>query len=152
MALLSLARRCEEATAADRELDCLIALAVHDVRRTGEKIERDDKPLGNIIGSVRDERGLVIRNVIYEPFTASIDAALTLVPENCAIRIDNGPCHWICLGKQKPMGRVDVRYPKPDYDGQGDSWLEVSAIAATPALALCAASLKARASTEATNG
>jgi hypothetical protein len=83
-------------------------------------------------------------------YTASLDAAMTLVPENCAVDIDNGPSHWICLGKQAPMGRADVKYPKPGYDGEGDSWLTVSAIAKTMPLALCAAALRAIASQETT--
>ena len=128
-ALLALAERCEAATGPDRELDRIIALNL-GWRSVAKGWVRD--PGGNS----KDE---------LPRYTASLDAAITLVPNDHAFRIDNGPCHWICLGKQKPMGRADVHYPKPRYDGDGDSWLTVSANADTLALALGAAALRARA-------
>jgi hypothetical protein len=141
--LVALANRCERALGPDRELDARIVEAL-GYRRT---VEREGKvwryygsgPLGNI------ER---LAKATLPRYTASLDAAMTLIEPDWAFSIDNGPCHWICLGEEKPMGRCDIKYPKPDYDGEGDSWITVRAIAATPALALCAASLKAIASQE----
>lgn len=61
------------------------------------------------------------------PYTSSIDAALTLVPEGC---------YWAVY-------RSGMAYVKPDEDGPQERDL---AAAATPALALCIAALKARGS------
>ena len=144
--LIELAERCEAATGPDRELDIAIlthpAFGYRDVFEDGRLFDRGNDGYWSLEG---DEKN----GPLPSP-TASLDAAMTLVPENCAVDIDNGPSHWICLGKQAPMGRADVKYPKPGYDGQGDSWLTVSAIAKTMPLALCAAALRAIASQETT--
>lgn len=71
------------------------------------------------------------------PFTTSIDAALTLVPEgwHWAIYTEKG----ICGGKG---ARVNVGGPERTRRGWSKDLHEV--YAATPALALCIAALRAR--------
>jgi hypothetical protein len=107
--LVELAERCEAATGPDRELDrCLFAVA-HGVER-----ERVTGPL----------------DISY---TASLDAAITLVPEG--------------------MGIIELRFNNSSRDGLWRAYLNVSPTAdavanggdaATPALALCAAALRAQ--------
>lgn len=98
--LLQLAERVEKATGPDRELDVLI------------------------------------RDTVFHPcinpgaeYTASLDAAMTLVPEGAAYRLYSWP-------KQTEGDRACVL-----VEGGQETW------AATPALALCAASLRSRAQT-----
>lgn len=108
--LLRLADACEKATGPDRGLDCAISDAVQD---------REWETEGDRLF-----------------YTASLDSAMTLVPEGLSVTLyahgDNAHC--------------DI------YAGHPSRGLlaEVE-MAATPALALCAASLRAR-STEASNG
>lgn len=84
--------------------------------------------------------GMMIDAGAYE------SAALMMVPEDSGFQIDNGLSHWIALGDKAALcGRATIDYPKPDYDGNGDSWISVRVLAATPALALTAAALRARA-------
>jgi hypothetical protein len=76
-------------------------------------------------------------------------AAIALVPEGMTWDLDEGPSHWILVGKQKPAGRAQV-YRVGDYINSVTGELtEVSehGFAATPALALTAACLRARAHT-----
>lgn len=98
--------RLEAAEGADRELDVEIWRAV------GSSTELRFRP----------------------EYTASIDAALTLVPEECLWRIghegDDSPGHFLAVAM--PLGP------------------QVHATAITPALALCMAALKARAQTAST--
>lgn len=99
-----LARRCEEATGADRGIDAEIASLMHS------------------------SQGWHAADCLVD-FTASTDAAITLVP----------------LQMQFGVGR-DNLIPGPE----GWAWVsgddDTSIVkAATPALALCAASLRARA-------
>lgn len=69
-------------------------------------------------------------------YTTSLDAALTLVPEGSAwaVSIGDDPDVYI-----RGMPRATVMPPRP-YSGANDA----SECAATPALALCIAALKAR--------
>lgn len=110
--LLALADRIEAAEGPDRELDAAIALAIR---------YQDCLPC--------DFNGIKARTggILNAPaFTASLDAAMTLVPEGWTGVID-------LTGAAK---LIDARYPNR----------EVRALAcATPALALCAAALRARA-------
>ena len=105
-----LARRCEAATGPDRALDCAI---------------RDTLRLPNDYGADWGARGHEIPAA--HPYTASLDAALTLVPEGYFPTIDfaNSRC-WI-----RDRQGFDVLHG-PAYG-----------FAATPALALCAAALRA---------
>ena len=124
--LLALAERCEAATGRDRELDDAIATALfEDKQRACIKGLTDEAggmwmfryPDGSIGSALR--------------FTASIDAALTLVPEGFAVLLATSPNGSVCDVHSKPLGE------EGEYPGHSR--------AATPALALCAASLRARA-------
>jgi hypothetical protein len=101
--MLALAERCEKAAGPDRELDEAIVAAVDagvmDVPRA----------LGLVEGPPR--------------FTASLDAAMTLVPEGAKVTMQN-------FGGPGPMVLVEPN--------------ERFAAGTTPALALCAAALRAR--------
>jgi hypothetical protein len=107
-ALLQLAERCEKAVGADRELDLDITEAL----------------------------GLAGRSALsLVPFTASLDAAMKLVPEGwdwgAYFSPENIGIYPRAVGAAKCQG---------PHDGQF-----VMAQSATPALALCAAALRARA-------
>ncbi len=114
--LLALAERCEQATGPDKELDFTID---GFMLKHGPETDR-------------------IRNPRYVlPYTASLDAAVTLVPEGWrwkailrdSIRGENTGEGYVHNGRLHMTG---------DYRG-------FSNFAATPALALCAAALRARA-------
>jgi hypothetical protein len=113
MTLLELAERCEKATGPDRELDLAIARASygHGFPIFGERVNYDP--------ALWLER--------YGPITASLDAAMTLVPEGMV---------WFVEAYPGDHSEAAVRWPYYDADERR---------AATPALALCAAALKARA-------
>ena len=161
-ALLKLAERCEAAEGADRELDSAIALGLPSWTY-GEKAGRfynagpkydgaDDR-----IGFEADDGSTVVPgnapDMMVPDFTASLDAAMTLVPEGW---------RWImreaCPDKANPNERgFFARLETRDFEsvtwGKGSDWLtdvvagqDVYVWAATPALALCAAALRARAS------
>ena len=98
--MVELIRDLEVATEGSRELDGRVLQAVYP------KAER--RHASWYIDDIRIE---------LEPFTTSLDAALTLVPEKC---------HW------NVTGRNGARVGK------------VCASGATPALALCIAALKAQ--------
>jgi hypothetical protein len=118
--LLELAAKCEKATEPDRELDC--GIAVH----FGWRI----KSYGAI--------GPVWRNGVSPPdYTTSLDAAMTLVPE--------GWTAWqLRSRRRKTVFVATLSRLVDDIDEEFDEE-EVTAHAATPALALCAAALRAQA-------
>jgi hypothetical protein len=68
--------------------------------------------------------------IASEPFTASLDAAMTLVPEGCKWGFDG---HWNI-----------ARIYSYEYQTNRGQYPIYEAEAATPALALCAAALRAR--------
>ena len=116
--LLALAERCEQAAGPDRELDARIECAVQGI--TFRKL------LGTC--AYRTSRGDIgLMNA--KRYTAWIDAAVTLVPEGH---------EWL---RKSPGGMTVYRVPDDlkewaqHIDGRG----------ANPALALCAAALRARA-------
>jgi hypothetical protein len=115
--LLALADRCEQAAGPDRELDVAIARALD-----WKPLYRDDYSKWWPPAAVEDSRARK-RSILHHPtqplpaFTASLDAAVTLVPEGYG---------WMVMKNVAKVGR----WPKR---------------AATPALALCAAALRARA-------
>ena len=122
MTLLELADRCEKAEGPDRELDYAVSEGVGKgcVRRERE-VWRD---------YAEETGGLVIAR-----YTASIDAALTLVPEGWSKSLydaDNGD------------GLCELNRESDDHEVQtrGKTW----------PLALCAAALKARANKETDHG
>lgn len=135
--LIALAERCEAATGPDRELDCLTHCAVNgwEVRYEGLNIFADMGPTMSRILVGWLDPGKVQRNFsmtsnsMARPYTASLDAALTLVPTDW---------HVDLRGVNRSWGA----FLNATADGQ---FGEASATAATPALALCAAALRARA-------
>jgi hypothetical protein len=72
-------------------------------------------------------------------FTASIDAALTLVPEGCV---------WTVMTDYELPGRAHINYSIPIADERLRPPANFNADAATPAIALCIAALKARNATK----
>jgi len=127
--LLELAKRCEQASGPERELDGAIWCAVNGYDFLG----------WDGAGVMWRKRG---HDRSHYPadrvriFTASLDAALTLVPEGWP---------WSLDATQRPpyreCGRADIFAP-----GGGLKPTDVMDVyAATPALAICAAALRARA-------
>ncbi len=117
--LLALAERCEQATGPDRVLDAEIAMAA-GIAPLGSEHE------GNCTGWLKAPA--ISFGVWKSPeFTASLDAAMTLVPEG----------H--CCGAGTKFDGTGWAYVEPIPSAVAD---RVSA--ATPALALCAAALRAR--------
>jgi hypothetical protein len=120
--LLQLAERCEKAEGPDRATDHAIYEAV--IIALGHTITRSDE------GFRVEPRGCdyftTITPAMVLAYTSSLDAALTLVPEGC---------NW----SAESDGSAHV------WKG-GDYYADISEYgkAATPALALCAAALRAR--------
>jgi len=100
--LLALAERCEQAAGPDRELDARIYILI-----TGGSADDADYAATDPDVTCNPP-----------PYTASLDAAVTLVPEGCG---------WMVMSSAAKVGV---------WPSHG----------ATPALALCAAALRARAS------
>jgi hypothetical protein len=119
--LIKLAERCEAATGPDRELDLAIAR------------------LFDVTVWLRNDDDTANYETTHWRYTASIDAALTLVPEGCG---------WVAgygqVRSDEPLGGAQItRHAKfAGYDVANDVIAEAEA--ATPALALCAAALRAR--------
>ena len=137
--------RIESADGPDRELDAL----AHLVKFPDTKVMTDN-------GGYRSERpvqytpardlypiwngsGSDFADIISAPrYTASIDAALTLVPEGMAFTVAR---YW-CEGEEAPpyyADCIDIELAK-----RGEDAPVYSAKAETPALAIAAAALKAR--------
>ena len=108
---MTLPQRIEAAEGADRALDVAIALASGGINAIGADILW---PSGFRMPCPR--------------YTASLDAALTLVPDGLVFN----------LGNDASMCWAHVWDDVPEYDGE-----PYEGRAATPALALCAAALKA---------
>ena len=121
--LLALAERCEKATEGSRELDGLIWKAVCE------------KP-GNVW--MRQDPEDTVAYEAPPAYTTSLDAAKTLVPEGCG-----WVAGWGQTRPDEPMGGAQIT-PSARYNGSfmaGEVIAEAEA--ATPALALCAAALRA---------
>lgn len=115
---MELAERCEKATGPDRELDLAIAKL---------PIRPHPVPAKATLG----QGGLAWSGAYgfkCAEYTASLDAAMTLVPEGWNWQVGVGNHNWAAVYKGAPPS------------------MRVDPIAATPALALCAAALRARAS------
>lgn len=126
--LEALAVRCEQAAGPSYTLDCEIWDAVYPGDRDERfaKLTSDGPYKGRLSPHDRDGYIKPLR-----AFTASIDAALTLVPEGQSVRMG-----W-CAG----AGYAEVFEPGT----YGDRGLGTGTISAkTPALALCAAALRAK--------
>ena len=134
--LLVLADRVEKLTGPDRDLEAEIWLACTP-GATRNKWSYVHKATGRecTVDETRDATG---RFITVPSFTASIEAALTLVPEGRAIRREYLPAatwpHRVWIYKDSFM---------PLDDGS-----RRPVLGKTEALALCAAALKARAETE----
>ena len=148
-AVVALAARCEAATGPDRELDLAIHRAVgraEEMNRIidsgrrgldGEEGRAWDIQRGALIYEVRNTNGVCWANggIPLPAYTASLDAAMTLVPEGWWLQhlghIIGG---WCC--------RVETNGPPSCSIGVG---FRREQRIPTPALALCAAALRARA-------
>ena len=119
--LLELAERCEAATGPDRSLDTLIENALGIAKF--ERVPRSG------FGGAEYER------VTPKPYTASLDAALTLVP------VGWDGALYLAADTIKPTVQLETPEMRArfsmDYEG-------VTGTAGTLALALCAAALRAR--------
>lgn len=129
-----LARRCEEAGGPDRELDVLIYA---ETLGGGEWIGNMLRAAGVNLGFIDPGKHSRNFSLLYSgtpAYTASIDAALTLLMDGwdfgCGSPDATGKC-WAWCGQRENPSSI-----------QWD-WMECGN-AATPALALCAAALKAR--------
>jgi hypothetical protein len=127
--LLTLAERCEQAAGPDRELDAEIALAIGYTRekKGRERIAWWRNPKGQQLGYDGWHN--------FPPsFTASLDAAVTLVPEGRAWTVGQNLHHWHWQASINALN--DEGNPTSIGFGGPCGW---------PALALCAAALRARA-------
>lgn len=128
--LLALADRCEVATGEDRGIDCWIENHLGLARFVPDR----PAPLGG---------GWLDKRVDPKSYTASLDAAMTLVPEGW---------NWMAGNRDQPLARAYVNNGELAFVGAGmrrnpnRQWYETTA--ATPALALCTAALRARAAME----
>ena len=113
--LIEIAERCEKATGPDREIDGRI----HFATVLAEPWPDDGMRLVAATEQFEDSRDTVAR------YSSSLDAAMTLVPEGCAFEVTTTGFS---------PGASVVR-----------PGVNEGAYAATPALALCAAALRARA-------
>jgi hypothetical protein len=126
--LLELAERCEAATGPDRELDA--AVCAPDYRRLLGAPFVSLSPDARRVEFGTHHQGE--DHIVYSreplPVTASLDAAMTLVPEGWCFELGDWEGAW---------ARVFV-------NGNTERCF---AEAATPALALCAAALRSRSQT-----
>ncbi len=121
--LLALAERCEQAAESDRELDVAIARALD-----WKPLYRDDYSKWWPPAAVADAREKK-RSILHHPlpaFTASLDAAIALVPEGWTWgKFFGGSAECVSIS--------------------GPSILFERGLNDKPALAICAAALRARA-------
>lgn len=141
VSLTELAERCEKAEGPDRELEYAIWDALNPPRIVDAELPRD---FGRLPGVKEPER--------YAPdYTSSLDEALTLVPEGWAWNLANHDT--ALLGAGDPKKAFGACLAAPEMKGGPEPWTEdrdvFNSDAATPALALCAAALRARAATPA---
>jgi len=105
-----------------------------------ERVEALDGPNRNLDADIMRAIGLAGAPAVFalvdapHPYTASLDAAMTLVPEGWAVLMAFSEQRAVCDVHTAPLG-------------QHGTW-PAHASAATPALALCAAALRARAETQ----
>jgi hypothetical protein len=127
--LEALAARVEAATGASFMLDAEIGLAVFGGRRT------------DVDGVIAVEG----RAMLVKPYTASLDAAMSLVPEGLRLTLSE----WDDEKHLRPKGPWQAILSRPGCDASFDAMRGYRCDhAATPALALTAACLRARATTD----
>jgi hypothetical protein len=131
-ALLELASRCEAATGPDRKLDLELELLLDP-----DRLAFMDKRFAELKASCEaqgmwPEREEACRRDAYHPtrFTDSLDAAMRLVPNGFVFSVTDAARSRANVWRPSPLRSIPPAYVK----------------AATPALALCAAALQARAS------
>jgi len=141
--LTKLADRCEKANGPERELDCLIFEAQHLLLLPIHRGTIDGKPTGQYFD--QDGNQLPERAPFY---TTSIDAAVTLIPDGfCLASLGfcedyEYPAGWHCELVAQPEHYVFVGLDDPmNFHREDPRRIR------TPALALCAAALRARATT-----
>lgn len=135
-ALLALADKLEKANGPSRELDALIHAAVtgKDVIYDGGERPHSAVIVGSETWANRDGSENATVEGYAPAYTASIDAALTLVPEGFSgsVYFGAGPLQ---------VANVNCHICGPDVNVSEDH----TGIAPTSPLALCAAALRARA-------
>jgi hypothetical protein len=145
-ALLALADRCEAASGPDTELDAEIALAAQELpysippkQAATKRLVTDCDGTIRILWEAVEPRLTSYVAFNYNPllFTASIDAALTLVPEGHIVALTN-------CGVNDPTS-PDLGRATAVIGASSDIGTE-PVEAATLALAICAAALRAKAS------
>ena len=127
---IALAERCEQAAGPSNGLDAEIALAIgytHE-RRGTDRARWWRTPAGQQLAYVGYKNHPLF-------FTGSLDAAATLVPEGCDWHCQSNPSVSACWASVSPM----------KFDSKLQEWGSGMRRASTPALALCAAALRARA-------
>lgn len=124
-AMNDLIERLEKATGPDRELDLAIGEAVGEANHSGPAHHRPFREWA-------------------KHYTASIDAALTLVPEGWWMTLDR----YVISDEPEPSPmawRAWLRKIEGDLDGDGPVYHRKHfSPAPTPAIALCIAAMKAR--------
>jgi hypothetical protein len=125
--LLELAERCESATGPDRNLNCAIFATVHP-----EKFEGSAELYARVDWTRNIADWGWLRDLGMPAYTASIDAAMTLVPEikNRIVSTTEGLGHSVAYVRNGSITNPDV----VEYSGSAKS---------TP-LAICAAALRSR--------
>jgi hypothetical protein len=138
---LELAERCEKATGPQRELDVAIAIECGPAAKRLESLMAGSPH--NTVAEIAKEADRESPLVCIPSYTASLDAALTLVPEGWFV-------HSITEFNQRTW-EVSLRGPDELRFAKGpEAWANSRTKGnergvATPALALCAAALRARA-------
>lgn len=147
--LRALAERCEAASGSDRELDLAIHLALDPEGEVARRIAISTRgfeareghywDIGQnaFLYETRNQFGQCWSNggIPIRAYTASLDAAMTLVPEGAQTVL-----HTFAEG----LPHAEVFAPLPDNWQTDEGQFE----GATPALALTAAALRARAAQE----
>ena len=135
--LMELAERVEALSGPNHEIDSLIGAAVGLKYR----ILRDGSGRGKGMEWLEDGHGVETWAPHAPRYTASLDAAMTLVPEGCGWLTG-----WGQTRPDEPMGGARITR-NARFVGYRENYDEIAVgEAATPALALCAAALRARAS------
>lgn len=129
--LLALADRCEAASGSDKDIDCWIE------NHLGLSRFEPDRP--SPIGG-----GWLDKRIEPKPYTASLDAAMTLVPGDCLAMVRH-----LWDGDNRAGHAVLNSYVSSREEADGKMWAaDFTAVSANPALALCAAALRAKAAME----
>lgn len=135
--LLALADRVEALQGADREIDAEIACAIKFPKLRPVRPDDFDGKYGYSAGNIKVDTGFMMAH----SYTASIDAALSLVPEMWVVAsLEWWPCTKRASVTLREVRKNDwgVGYDQTCGDGRSEASL--------PALAITAASLRAKAS------